>query len=431
MSHQCKPRSLPTRRLPLSFVDAALGALLLATGIQGSVARRTWELLLQACVQRCSLEHVVRHARGAPCSTAVREALDALLLRFTVAVWEARLNTALRHRWLPLLVGQRGVTLVGDEVALPYWGRRDGELATEVRGGSPKQGTAWFFTYVTVCALWRGQRIVLGLTRWRAHEPLAAALDRVAAPLLEAGLLPAVWLYDRGAGNVGAMAWWQAHGQRFVVAAARRGRQQGVAAILERHEAQGGWAARRPQPTGLWYTLHPEKKSGLAPLTVWLAVAWEPVKGRRRERRQRGLKRSRVKAGQRWRAVAWFTDGADWRARSGAVQAQYRRRQSIESSYRQSHTCRGRTSSKDPCLRLLLVGLSMLLQNEWAWFRRGQIRGPRGHQPARRAATFKDYCQEVLQEVLDRLKEPIARWWAGIGWLKRTDETLMLDGAGV
>lgn len=431
MSHHARPAHVPPDRLPYSLLTALLYQVVTATNLDGVVAQRLWMLLCQAGVERGTLQQVVRQAPAAPSPTAVRKALTVLLGRFSLAEWEERLNAALRARWLPLLLGQTRLTLVGDEVALPYWGRRTGALNEEVRGGSPKQGTAWFFTYVTVCALWRGQRIVLGITRWRAHEPLAFALDRLAKPLLAAGLVADVWLYDRGAGNVAAMGWWQAQGQPFVVAAARRGEKQGVAAILNAAEAEWGWSARQPLPCGQWYTLRPEKSSGLAPLTVWLAIAWEPVSRRRQARRQRGLKRSKVKPGQRWRAVAYFTDGGDWRGRAGAVQAQYRRRQSIESSYRQSHGGRARTTSRDPRLRLILMALSLLMQNEWAWLQRGQTRAPSNGKSALPIGRLKDYQHALLVEGLERLKEPVERWWAGIAWLEWSDERIRLRDAAV
>lgn len=418
MHHHSISTARPPRHLPVSLLDSVVNRVMSAAELHNLAAERVVQLLVQASVQHRSLEHVVRQASGAASPTAVRKVLSALLLRFRLAVWEDKLNEALRARWLPLLAGRRDVDQVGDEVNLAYWGRREGELKTEVRGGSPKQGTAWFFTYVTLCALWRGRRIVLGVTRLRAHERVAEALARLGEPLLAAGLQPRCWLYDRGGASVAALGWWQDHDQPFVVAAPRRGDKTGVAAILNAAEAEEGFSRRRPADRGQWYTLHPEKSSGLAPRTVWLAIAWEPVKRGRRERRQRGLKRSRVQPGQRWRAVAYFTDGQDWRARASAVQAAYRHRQSIESSYRQSHASRARTSSRDPRLRLLLVGLSLILQNEWAWWwrvkqhqarRAGQPQAPRSGR--RRDWMFLDYCEEVMQQGFEALRETVDGWW--------------------
>jgi IS4 transposase len=46
---------------------------------------------------------------------------------------------------------------------------------------------------------------------------------------------------------------------------------------------------------------------------------------------------------------------------------QYRRRFGIESSYRQLHQARARTSTRSPLVRLFLVGVAVVLRNVWVW----------------------------------------------------------------
>ena len=48
----------------------------------------------------------------------------------------------------------------------------------------------------------------------------------------------------------------------------------------------------------------------------------------------------------------------------------YRKRFGIETSYRQMHECRIRTSTRKPILRLLYFALAMLMRNGWIWFER-------------------------------------------------------------
>lgn len=45
----------------------------------------------------------------------------------------------------------------------------------------------------------------------------------------------------------------------------------------------------------------------------------------------------------------------------------YRSRFGIETSYRQMEQARIRTSTRDPLLRLLDVGVALILRNVWAW----------------------------------------------------------------
>ena len=45
----------------------------------------------------------------------------------------------------------------------------------------------------------------------------------------------------------------------------------------------------------------------------------------------------------------------------------YRSRFAIETSYRQLQQARIRTSTREPLLRLLYVGVALLLRNVWVW----------------------------------------------------------------
>jgi IS4 transposase len=65
------------------------------------------------------------------------------------------------------------------------------------------------------------------------------------------------------------------------------------------------------------------------------------------------------------RATHWQTPGESRPLRW--IRATYRSRFGIESSYRQSHQARIRTSSRKPALRLLFVGVALVLRNVWVW----------------------------------------------------------------
>lgn len=376
-----------------------------------------WTVVLTACLRRTSLEAVARQTAGGRCPTGVREVVQGLLTWLSVAVWEDRLNAALRARWLPLLRGRR-VALVGDETGIPFWGRRAG-LTAELRGGPAKNGACRFFYYVTIVALWRGQRVPLGVACWRPGRTLGEVFERLAEPLLDSGMVIDSWLWDRGGATVGMLRRWQTWGQPYVVAAPRKGPKNGVAAILWQLETEQGFARRKPLTCCQSYTLHPEKTSGEQPLTVTLVVAWERVKKGPRERRQRSLRRSKVRPGQVWRAVAWFTDGGAWRARGGAVQAFYHRRQSIESSYRMSHAYRGRTSSRDVRFRFLLFAVSQLAQSLWSWHRRQTAQRAQTDRERRAVNKWRlsDYSVAVAREAESWLVKPPGEDWppGGLG----------------
>ena len=58
----------------------------------------------------------------------------------------------------------------------------------------------------------------------------------------------------------------------------------------------------------------------------------------------------------------------------------YRKRFAIETSYRQMHQGRARTCTRDPEVRLLLVGVALVLRKVWVWLHYAVLSTPRrGH----------------------------------------------------
>src|SRR6478752_2606703 len=59
------------------------------------------------------------------------------------------------------------------------------------------------------------------------------------------------------------------------------------------------------------------------------------------------------------------------------VRETYRKRFAIETSYRQTHQARARTSTRNPLVRLLLVGVALILRNVWVWLHYMVLSTPR------------------------------------------------------
>ena len=53
--------------------------------------------------------------------------------------------------------------------------------------------------------------------------------------------------------------------------------------------------------------------------------------------------------------------------RARGVRETYRKRFAIETSYRQMHQGRIRTTTRNPVVRLLYVGVALVLRNVWVW----------------------------------------------------------------
>ena len=59
------------------------------------------------------------------------------------------------------------------------------------------------------------------------------------------------------------------------------------------------------------------------------------------------------------------------------IHQDYRKRFGIETSYRLKNTCRIRTTTKNPMIRLLYVGISFLMVNIWIYILWYKISKPR------------------------------------------------------
>jgi len=71
---------------------------------------------------------------------------------------------------------------------------------------------------------------------------------------------------------------------------------------------------------------------------------------------------------------------ATWGVRDrslGWIKKTYRGRFGIESSYRQLNQARIRSSTRNPVLRLLFVGVALVLRNVWVWLHAEVIALPR------------------------------------------------------
>jgi len=60
------------------------------------------------------------------------------------------------------------------------------------------------------------------------------------------------------------------------------------------------------------------------------------------------------------------------------VRQTYRKRFAMETSYRQMHQARARTRTRNPVMRLLLVGVALVLRNVWVWLHYVVLCSPRG-----------------------------------------------------
>lgn len=339
---------------------------------------RLWYLLRRS---RLSINQACQDLEGAPSAVTVLGQLstqlsDLELLEITMCEVLARL--------LPRGLGTKGRRVAVDLIELPYHGTVDEAHADEVCRGKAKQGTTHFFTYATAYVILRGRRYTLALCRVKAtmtmDEVLAILLKRVQALGVKISLL----LLNRGFYSVKVIRQLIGDKQPFIMPAIKRGKKP---------QAPGG-------PSGTYvmaqwkisawttYTLSSAKDGQV---TVEMAVVCHNMRGRW-GRHQR----------EAWLYATW---GVKHRS-LGWIRQTYRRRFGIESSYRQVHQAKIKTSRRNPVLRLLFVSVAFVLRNVWVWLHAEVIaiprRGARTLQPA--SLRFARLLLWLMFEVADHYR---------------------------
>lgn len=236
-----------------------------------------------------------------------------------------------------------------DTTLVPYHGRPFADPA-EVCRGQPKSGTTHFHAYATAYLVRGGRRFTLALIGVRKGDTPDHVVRELRRRVAAAGITPKVLLLDRGFNTAGVVRYLQAARQPFVMPQAVRGR------APKGGHLTGLRAIRATHPTG--WTTHAWIPTGDRRVTVDLCVL------RRRRRDRRGHRAFLYACGRVRMAPA-------------AVYRTHRLRFGVETSYRQLHQARIRTTTRRPALRFLFVAVAVLLRNLWAWLHWVALAAPR------------------------------------------------------
>ena len=301
-----------------------------------------WRVLVFAAASRLSVHQACEQLEGAPSGPTVLGTL-ASQCRDLDAL-EGHVNDLLA-KLLPKGLGKRGRRVAVDLVALPYHGTVDAAPQDEVCRSKAKSGTTHFFTYATAYAVVRGRRYTLAMCRVRAKPTMDYVLRTLLARLVTLGLCIKLLLLDRGFYSVRVIQDLITAELPFIMPAVKRGKKPTTAG------GPTGTYALAAEKHSHW-TIYPLKSAHNGQVAFDLAVVCHNRRGNR-GRHQR-------------EALLYATWGVTHRPLSW-IRATYRSRFGIESSYRQSHQARIRTSSRKPALRLLFMGVALVLRNVWVW----------------------------------------------------------------
>jgi hypothetical protein len=309
-------------------------------------------VLVFAAASRISVNQACQELDSAPTGQTV---LGELATQFAnLDQLEELLNTLLA-RLIPKSLGMRGRRVAIDLIELPYHGIVKDELQDEVCRGKAKQGTTHFFTYATAYAVVNGKRYTLALCRVTAKMTMDQVLERLFQYLDPLGIKVRLLLLDRGFYSIKVIRALMERQQPFIMPAIKRGKAPTQPGGPTGTYVMAQWTCS----TWTSYTLSSAKDGQI---TFDLAVVCHNLKGRWGKHQR-----------DAWLYATW---GLKHRPLSW-IRAAYRRRFGIEASYRQVHQAKIKTSSRNPGLRLLFVGVALILRNVWVWLHAEVVAQPR------------------------------------------------------
>ena len=337
--------------------------------MQGACDPETlFSIVLRAASTNDSIEHTCQTLTDVPCGNDIRYHLEAYQ---DVPTVEAALNQVFRAR-LPGGLRRRAHRLACDVNLLPYYGvPTEGEAAYIYRSQA-EAGTCSFYAYATCYVICQGKRVTIALTAVRQDDTMVAILTRLLTRVRLLDVQVKRLYLDRGFFSVPVLRWLLALDVPFEMPVVVRGKHGGT-----RQLAQG----RASYAT--WYTMVSQTYGSVSFQVV-------VVCGYRHGQRGQHGREYFLYAVHRvvLRGRALFHD--------------YRRRFGIESSYRLKNTCRIKTTTKNPAVRLLFVGVAFLLIDLWVYLLWTVVSQPRqgGRRIYRKEFPLKTFL-EFLRQAID------------------------------
>jgi len=310
-----------------------------------------WRLLLAAAARRTTIETACADLSGAPDANTVRGHLTEQLPPASIPDLEQQSNSLLRSL-IPDWLRHRPQEIALDFHDEPYYGRdQPDEGDTWICRGEARNGTTRFYRCATAYLMLRDVRLTLAVVFVRPTIDKLTVLKRLLSALWAAEISIKCLYADKGFCSIPVLRYLKRQRIPAIVAMPIRGKQAGSRKLCR------GQSSYR--------TVYTLQSAEHGKLTVPVAVV------RTYQRRRKGRRQLRFLL-----YVCLEVGGPLVRIRQ-----RYRRRFGIESGYRLMEQVRARTTSPNPALRFLLMGVALLIVNMWIrlhWlFLRLPGRGPR------------------------------------------------------
>lgn len=335
-----------------------------------------WDILIQSATHQTTIEATTTEL-DSPCSgNTAREHLNQALdeSRTGVVALEQQFNGAFRAQLPRAFVKQlahRHYDIAIDLVDIPYHGQAS-HVAEEVRRGEAKSGTTHFHVYATLALVHNRQRYELALTFVWADDSLVQVLERLLKQARRIGLQVRHTYLDKAFCSCAVLRWLRQHRRSYIIPVPLRGK-----ALKALRHGKRSYRTR--------YTFYAGKPEAY---TTDVVVVREVSVDRHGQPK-----------------VAWLiyaVYGVD-ALPPYQIRDLYHWRFGIESGYRQMHQVRARTTSRNPAVRLLMVGLALLILNVYLILRQVWLTVRRYGQRVRRVWLTLKRLALMLLRLIEQL----------------------------
>jgi putative transposase len=304
----------------------------------GSVRRGVADLILRASAQRLSVTRARAHSRQGPSDRHARRVLHHLDRGRT----QRALTRALREQARPY-VPHHPVDVALDFHDIPYYGEPIDPAHPQFVKTQESRGTHRAYHYATLDLLLPNFRLTVSVRYLQERGHRRRAVERALEDARRCGVQVRRLYLDREFYEYDTLSWLRAEGYT-VLTPMRLGSRQ-------RKRWERGQRSYVTEHT----LRDPRRRGEPLRLRVHVIVRYQAGKKWNRRGAQYLI----------YEVIGQVTDDAIRDVPLHSTHSLYRRRFGIETSYRLLGQARAITTSRSPALRLLYVGVSLLLQNEW------------------------------------------------------------------
>ena len=301
------------------------------------------QIMIGAASQADSIENTTKKLNKSYSGKTIRNHLDKFA---SFKQLESQLNRALISK-LPRRIKKRKHKMAIDLNLIPYYGKPTKQEEEYIYRSQAKNGTCSFYAYATIYIIAKNKRLtiaVIGLKKSYTNVAIITyLLDKIQSLKLKIQTL----YLDRGFYSSAVIRWLMALDIPFMMPAIRNGKTGGINQYLKGKKS--------------YKTTHTLNKDRDDRVTFPLWIVCKYLKGKR------------GKFGVEYLPYVVYKVNISL----NYIYQDYRKRFGIETSYRLKNICRIRTTTKNPIIRLLYVGISFLIVNIWIYILWSKISKPR------------------------------------------------------